>query len=224
MPAAGFKVHRMMGTWTNRGILQIRPNRSDYTSRVTFVGGTYFSSKRDSEIVRSKRGFTSICAPVFPIAVSASVPPALFQLVSTQPSSGANITACNNVIHPAMQLWQVTKFGAERVSNGHLANTKFNFFSSEALRPGNFFPKSKTSQTNRILPFLTVENLLFAIGSSSQWPHLPNPQAKNTSQSSLSSRYGVEESDQSRRSRDVGFSQSEVDGQGAGFFRLPSEL
>ncbi|GFX47488.1 hypothetical protein TNCV_618471 [Trichonephila clavipes] len=98
--------------------LQIRPNRSDYTSRVPFVGGTYFTSKRDSEIVRRKRAtttqrhdltpkvsnsnsFTSICALAFPIAVSASVPPAHFQLVSTHSSSGANITACNKHYPPS---------------------------------------------------------------------------------------------------------------------------
>ncbi|GFT42441.1 hypothetical protein TNCV_1787171 [Trichonephila clavipes] len=46
------------------------------------------------------KSFTSICTLAFPIAISASVPPALFQLVSTQPSSGANITACSKHYPP----------------------------------------------------------------------------------------------------------------------------
>ncbi|GFS97429.1 hypothetical protein TNCV_733601 [Trichonephila clavipes] len=83
---------------------QIRPSRSDYTSRVTFVSGTYFTSKRDSEIARGQRAtptqrhdLTPTVSPI-PIALPASVPPALFQLVSTPPSSGANITACNKTL------------------------------------------------------------------------------------------------------------------------------
>ncbi|GFW01905.1 fibulin-1 [Trichonephila clavipes] len=46
--------------------------------------------------------FTSICASAFPIAIPASVPPALFRFLSTPPSLGANITTCNKTL-PSQQ-------------------------------------------------------------------------------------------------------------------------
>ncbi|GFU84847.1 transposable element Tcb2 transposase [Trichonephila clavipes] len=56
---------------------------------------------------------------------------------------------------------------------------------------------SKSSQTNKIHPFLTVEELSYSPLIPPRSGHtFPSPKTKNTSQSPLSSRYGAEESDQ----------------------------
>ncbi|GFT94656.1 hypothetical protein TNCV_1990791 [Trichonephila clavipes] len=76
--------------WTNREewFHQIRPNRSNYASRVTFVGGAYFTPKRDFEIARSQRAtptqrhdLTPTVSP-FSIGSPASAPSTSNNLIS----------------------------------------------------------------------------------------------------------------------------------------------